>query len=100
MGHIYRNHSCSGFPSAIFLQNRRQLHTDVLYTYLNISLQKRNVGTGSFYTYDVLSNCSVSMIYNVTNIKLIDLILLKEILSFDIQMVYIGFRGEKILSKY
>ena len=52
-----------------------------MYTYLNISLQKPNVGTGSIYTHDVLSKRSVSMIYNVTNIKLIYLIFLKEILS-------------------
>ena len=65
----------------------------ILYSYLNISLQKRNVGTGSFYTHDVLSKLSVSMIYNATNIKLIYLLFLKEILSIDIQIVYIGFRG-------
>ena len=46
-----------------------------------------------FYTHDVLSKRSVSMIYNVTNIKLIYLIFLKEILSVDIQIVYIVFRG-------
>ena len=57
-----------------------------LYTYLNISLQKRNVGTGFFYTHDVLSKLSVSMIYNVTNIKKIYFILMKEILSFDIKL--------------
>ena len=60
---------------------------------LNIYLQKRNVGTGSFYTHDVLSKRPVSMIYNVTKIKLIYLIFLKEILSVDIQIVYIEFRG-------
>ena len=34
--------------------------------------------TGSFYTHDVLSKHSVSMIYNVTNIKLIYLSFLKK----------------------
>ena len=79
----------------IILCNLRYLTRDtgVLYTYLNISLQKRNVGTGSFYMHDVLSERSVSMIYNVTNIKLIYLIFLKEILSVDIQIVYIGIRS-------
>ena len=33
------------------------------------------------------------MIYNVTNIKRIHLIFLKEIISVDIQIVLIGFRG-------
>ena len=60
---------------------------------LNISLQKRNVGTWSFYTHDVLFKRSVSMIYNVTYMKLIYLVFLKEILSIDIQIVYIRFRG-------
>ena len=57
-----------------------------VYTYLNISLQKRNVGTGAFYTHDVLSKRSVSRSCNVTNTELIYLIFLKEILSVDIQL--------------
>ena len=40
------------------------------------------------YTHDVLSKRSVSMIYNVTNMKLIHLIFLKEINFVDIQSLY------------
>ena len=56
----------------------------MLYTHFNTSLEKGNVGQVLFIH---------TMIYNVTNIKPIYLIFLKEILSVDIQIVYIGFRG-------
>ena len=57
--------------SSKITKNSIKIPMKMQYTYLNISLQKRNVGTGSFYTHDVLSKRSVSMIYNVTTIKLI-----------------------------